>query len=120
MPISTTRYCSPSRSAAAAKVRPACVVKPDFTPIAPLADDCDDGEPAAWTGRPEICDGIDNDCDGMIDEGRLNACGTCGPVPTEICDGLDNDCDPVSDEIADGDNDGVYETPVIALDLNVS
>ncbi len=23
-------------------------------------DDCDDGEPLAWTGATEICDGIDN------------------------------------------------------------
>lgn len=29
------------------------------------ADDCDDGEPLAWTGADEVCgDGVDNDCDG--------------------------------------------------------
>lgn len=46
----------------------------------------------------ETCNGADDDCDGRIDEGVRNACGTCGAVPTEVCDGADNDCDGTVDE----------------------
>jgi hypothetical protein len=66
---------------------------------------------------PEVCDGRDNDCDGMTDEDVVRRCVTaCGggselcvgpgewdecsaPQPEpEICDGRDNDCDGMTDE----------------------
>jgi hypothetical protein len=89
---------------------------------------CVNGQPQVCTPgtpTPEICDGIDNNCDGHIDEGftlgaactnGLGACqaagvtvcapggaGTvCNAVPgtptPEICDGIDNNCDGRVDE----------------------
>jgi hypothetical protein len=46
----------------------------------------------------EVCNGIDDNCDGNIDEGQLNACGKCGPLEQEICNGIDDDCDGDIDE----------------------
>lgn len=31
--------------------------------------DCDDSSPAAFPGATEICDGVDNDCNGIVDDG---------------------------------------------------
>ena len=34
--------------------------------------DCDDTDNTVFPGAPELCDGMDNNCDGSIDEGVLN------------------------------------------------
>ena len=46
-------------------------------------------EDAACDGRGvELCDGVDDDCDGVVDEGVLNGCGGCAELvgePGEPC-----------------------------------
>ncbi len=46
----------------------------------------------------EACNGEDDDCDGVVDESLLNACGRCGRLPREACNGEDDDCDGSTDE----------------------
>jgi hypothetical protein len=73
---------------------------------------------------PEVCDGLDNDCNGIADDGlplgdecgiddgecatgnyrctedgELECVGGIGPAD-EVCDGLDNDCDTILDDEA--------------------
>ena len=85
------------------------------------AQDCDDLDPAVNPGAAELCDGLDNDCNGVADDGLdvdadgFSACvDDCDdadpdvyPGASESCDGVDTDCDGALDEDWDLDGDGV-------------
>ncbi len=49
--------------------------RPGFAAGEPGAcgDDCDDSSPLAFPGGQEVCDGVDNDCNGIVDDGALFA-----------------------------------------------
>ena len=96
--------------------------------------DCDDLNNAIFPGAGETCDGVDEDCDGVIDQtfdqdGDLSydagvadclafygAAADCNdgdatsyPGAAEVCNGNDNDCDGVVDDDFDDDLDGWYD-----------
>ena len=97
--------------------------------LAACLDDCNDDDASVYPGAAEVADGLDNDCDGRVDEntssfdddgdGYSEDEGDCSDYSAEIVpgareesDGIDNDCDGDVDEgttAFDDDSDGFSE-----------
>ena len=98
--------------------------------------DCDDSNPDRYPGNTEVCDGIDNDCDGVVpsdelidgDGDGISACqGDCNdgnstifPGAVEVVgDGIDQDCDGAEKCYRDLDSD-TYGTFLVVDDDNLN
>lgn len=83
--------------------------------------DCDDSSATISPGSHESCNFQDDDCDGKVDDGVTNACGTCGATPVEACNDIDDDCNGVIDDntgsrfYRDADGDGYGNASVTTL-----
>ncbi len=77
--------------------QPSCLTSsPPCTPTGAevcdgLDNDCDGEIDEGLNLTPEVCNGLDDDCDGEIDEGFQTS--------PEVCDGVDNDCDGLTDDL---------------------
>ncbi|HHO53144.1 MAG TPA: hypothetical protein ENK18_20285 [Deltaproteobacteria bacterium] len=105
------------------------VADADADGFSTCAADCDDADAGRYPGAIELADGIDQDCDGLVDEGTIwtdddgdgfaEAGGDCddtdagvNPAAIEVCDGIDADCDGLIDDETDcydDDGDGFSE-----------
>ena len=98
--------------------------------------DCSDLNANVYPGAPEICDLLDDDCDGVVPAGETDGdsdgyracdldCDDANPVihagAPELCDRLDNNCDnivPVGE--LDLDQDGYMACDLDCNDLDAS
>ena len=96
-----------------------CVDLDDDNDLDPDETDCGPLDPTVHANAAELCNGKDDNCNGMTDEGfgsvtcgmgqcehsvakcldgQLQGCNPFEGAKLEICDGLDNDCDDAVDE----------------------
>ncbi|MBI5478388.1 MAG: hypothetical protein HY906_05995, partial [Deltaproteobacteria bacterium] len=58
----------------------------------------------AVTPQPELCNGLDDDCNGIVDDVPGGCGSVCVPAP-EVCNGKDDDCNGIVDDNPLGEGD---------------
>lgn len=82
-----------------------CCADSDQDGVSVCAGDCDDGNALIYPGFPEFCDdGLDNDCDGLVDCDDPD-CANGGPPCAQCGDGVvegAESCDDGNNDVGDG------------------
>ncbi|MCD6497422.1 MAG: hypothetical protein J7M25_03855, partial [Deltaproteobacteria bacterium] len=75
----------------------------------PAGPDCNDQNGAVHPGADEICNYVDDDCDGDTDEGVVTVCGNCSPYCSSF--DLGSDPFPMPEDDSNVDANGVNLDP---------
>ena len=111
-------------------------------------EDCDDADPQVNPAMPELCDGLDNDCNNLVDDSPVNglwvfedgdgdgvgagtifaACGLpegtslqdgdCDDARAEVAPGLDERCDGLDNDCNGRVDDDALDADPYAADLD--
>jgi hypothetical protein len=96
--------------------------------------DCNDNNPGVHPNQAEVCNGLDDDCDGSVDEGLTvplyvdadrDGYGAAGGTPVHLCTGapgysaLNNDCDDTNAAITPGTMVCDLSTPQVTSDVRI-
>ena len=105
---------------------PMCLCAAEGAYVVTGGDDCDDEQPLSYPGNVEVCDDVDNDCDGSVDIGAVDALTFFADADADGFGDLRSSsfaCTPPSSFVADATdcydgNPGAYPGSLAQMDVD--